>query len=185
MILAKRILIVSLLFAPSMLRAQADSGAAVRGLWVSGSAGAAESLSLVRLRDGTLIGELGVDLQRGGWLNSLRYQAIGGFGSFDGRALSLVTGVATTARSLGFASASIGPSAFALRECTGGCGFISDTRRELAPTQWGVGVMIIGDAAFRVGRDGGVGIGPSAFVNWNTARSYAGIVLKLSIGKWR
>jgi hypothetical protein len=46
--------------------------------------------------------------------------------------------------------------------CTARCGLFGDTGRELGPTQSGVGVMLAGDAALRVWRSSGAGLGVTA-----------------------
>jgi len=174
------------LSAARALEAQADTVHATRGLWIAGSLGAAGTRSLIY--EGEPSVGVGLDLQRGPWLASVRRQAVGvGLGTFELRALSLLGGRATESRGVWYSSLAIGVSGVEERLCTAGCGLLSDTDtpRTLGPAQWGIGVVLAGDAALRFGHVGGAGFGLTGYANLNTAKSFAGVGLELLVGRWR
>jgi hypothetical protein len=134
---------------------------------------------------GALAGTIALDVQRGAWLTSARWHSLGlGIGG-DIQSYSVLIGLATTANSFAFSAISLGPTALSRRMCTAGCGLFGDTGRELGPAKSGVGVMLAGDAALRVWHSSGAGLGFTGYFDLDTAGSFAGIGLELTLGKWR
>ena len=156
-------------------------GHSTRGEWIDASLGAATYR--IRHGDGAVVLTGDENVQRGPWLATLRGQFLYDFG--DTGAVSLLLGRATTSSSVGFASVSGGVTALVRRPCVVGCELFGDVGTELGPSRGGVGVMVAGDAALRVGRAGGASIGLSAFWDLNTLKSYAGIGLEIGVGGWR
>jgi hypothetical protein len=158
-----------------------SSRTSTSGDWAAASLGGAT----YRIRHGSgavvLTGD--VNVQRGPRLVTVRGQYLDDFG--ETRVVSLLLGRATTSRSVGFASVSGGVTALARKPCIGGCELFGDVATTLGPTKFGVGVMLAGDGALRVGGAGGASIGLAGFVDLNTAKSYAGVGLEIGIGRWR
>jgi hypothetical protein len=152
-----------------------------RGEWVDASLGGATYR--IRHGDGAVVLTGDANVQRGPWLAALRGQFLYDFG--EAGAVSLLLGRATTSNSVGFASVSGGVTALARRPCVVGCEPFGDVGTELGPSRGGVGVMVAGDAALRVGRAGGASIGLTAFWDLNTLKSYAGLGLEIGVGGWR
>jgi hypothetical protein len=159
----------------------ASSGHSTRGEWVDASFGAATYR--IRHGDGAVVLTGDDNVQRGPWLATLRGQFLYDFGETG--AVSLLLGRATTSNSVGFASVSGGVTALVRRPCVVGCDLFGDVGTELGPSRGGVGVMVAGDAALRVGRAGGASIGLTGYVDLNTLKSYAGIGLEIGVGGWR
>jgi hypothetical protein len=176
----------ALLLGVSSARAQTISSAdSARGYWVGASLGAASVPHTVYGSGGAAAGTIAVDVQRGAWLTSVRWHSIGlGIGG-DVESYSVLIGSATTANSFAFSAISLGPTVLWRRMCTAGCGLFGDTGRELGPAKSGVGVMLAGDAALRIGRSDGAGVGLTGFLDLNTTGSFAGLGLDLTLGKWR
>ncbi len=152
-----------------------------RGEWVDASFGAATYR--IRHGDGAVVLMGDVNVQRGPWLATLRGQFLYDFGETG--VVSLLLGRATTSSSVGFASVSGGVTGLARKPCVVGCEPFGDEGTELGPSRGGVGVMVAGDAALRVGRADGASIGLTAFWDLNTLKSYAGIGLEIGVGGWR
>jgi hypothetical protein len=171
----------ALLVSVSNARGQAVSSAdSTRGYWLGASLGVA-ALSPLLHANGAAVGTLAFDIQRGAWLTSARFHSLGlGIGD-DVRSYSVLIGRART-ENFAFSAISLGPTAVWRRTCTGGCGLFGDTQREVGPAKGAVGVMLAGDVDFRAD---GAGIGMTSFVDLNTARSFAGFGLELTLGKWR
>jgi hypothetical protein len=172
----------ALLVGVSRVRAQTVSSAdSIHGYWLGGSLGAA-AFPPVLHGTGAAAGTIALDVQRGAWLTSGRLHALGlGIGG-DIRSYSVLIGRATTTNSVAFSAVSFGPTAIWRRMCTGGCGLFGDTQRQLGPAKSGVGVMLAGDAALRAN---GAGLGLTGYLDLNTARSFAGFGLELTLGQWR
>lgn len=153
----------------------------IQGEWVAASLGAATYR--IRHGDGALVLTGDVNVQHGPRLTTVRGQFLDDFGETG--AVSVLLGRATTSTSVGFASVSGGVTALARRPCIAGCELLGDVGTELGPSRGGAGVMVAGDAALRVGRVGGAGIGLTAYADFNTLKSYAGIGLELAFGAWR
>lgn len=167
--------------APADSSSHAPSGNSVHGEWVAASLGAAT----YRIRHGNgavvLTGE--DNIQRGPWLTTVRAQFLDDFG--ETWAGSLLFGRATTSTSVGFASVSGGVTALVRKPCVAGCELFGDVGTELGPAEGGVGVMVAGNAALRVGRVWGASIGLMGYADLNTLKSYAGIGLEIGLGGWR
>jgi hypothetical protein len=159
----------------------APRGNPTRGEWVAASLGAATYR--IRHGDGAAVLTGDVNVQRGPLLATLRGQFLDDFGETE--SLSLLLGRATTANSVGFASVSGGVTALQRKPCVAACELFGDGPPELGPLRGGVGVMIAGDAALRVGRARGVSIGLTAYGDFNTLKSYVEIGLEIGVGAWR
>jgi hypothetical protein len=176
----------ALLVGVSSARAQAVSRAdSTRGYWLGASLGIAAVPPAPNGDGGALTGTLALDVQRGEWLTSARLHSIGSGIGGDIQSYSVLIGLATTANSFAFSAISLGPTALRRRLCTAGCGLFGDTGRELGPAKSGVGVMVAGDAALRILRSSGVGLGLTGYLDLNTAGSFAGFGIELTAGKWR
>jgi hypothetical protein len=175
----------ALLVGVSSARAQTVSGAdSTRGYWLGASLGATAVPPALH-GPGALAGTIALDGQRGAWLRSARWHSVGlGIGG-DVQSFSVLIGRATTANSFAFSAISLGATALWRRMCTAGCGLFGVTGREDGPTKSGVGVMLAGDAALRVSRSSGAGLGLTGYLDLNTARSFAGFGFELTVGKWR
>jgi hypothetical protein len=158
-----------------------SSAGSTHGEWVAASLGAATYR--IRHGNGALVLTGDVNVQRGPRLTTLRGQFLDDFGATE--TVSLLLGRATTSKSIGFASMSGGVTALARKPCVGGCELFGDVAPQLGPLRGGVGVMIAGDATLRVGRAGGASIGLTAYGDFNTLKSYAGIGLEIGVGGWR
>ncbi|HEX8942134.1 MAG TPA: hypothetical protein VF785_03290 [Gemmatimonadaceae bacterium] len=175
----------ALLVGMSSARAQTISNAeSTRGYWLGASLGAAAVPPALH-GPGALAGTIALDAQRGAWLTSARWHSVGlGIGG-DVQSYSVLVGRATRGNGFAFSAISLGPTALWRRMCSTGCGLFNDTGRELGPTKSGVGVMLAGDAALRVWRSSGAGLGLTGYLDLNTARSFAGFGFELTLGKWR
>jgi hypothetical protein len=58
-------------------------------------------------------------------------------------------------------------------------------RDQVQTTRSGIGVMASADVSLRSGSSGGVGIGLTTFTHVNAFRSFGGVALEISAGKWR
>jgi len=157
------------------------SASSTYGEWFAASLGGATYR--IRHGDGAAVLTGDVNVQHGARLTTLRGQFLDDFGETG--AVSLLLGRATTSNSVGFASVSGGVTALVRRPCVVGCELFGDVGTELGPVRGGVGVMVGGDAALRVGRVGGASIGLMAYGDFNTLKSYAGIGLEIGFGGWR
>jgi hypothetical protein len=165
----------------AQLPARTDS---TRSFWVTGAVGIARLPSSTG--SGALTAALGADAQRGSATGSVRWHSLGnGVGGSEIRAVSLLGGMASTTNGAGFWAISGGVSGLRQRECTAGCGLFADVPRQTGPARSGVGVIVAGDGALRIGDHAGASLGFTGFMSLNTRQSFAGIALEIEIGQWR
>ena len=158
------------LFSRSTEAQVADSAQELQRTWVSFGYGLAALAGADADEAYSLVGELGLHLQRGRYVGSLRAAVLFGiFGDTGFGDISLLLGRATRAR--GFrASASIGLA------------YVGGTDPVTYAGVATVGVPLEGQLLYS---PGALGLGLYGFANLNPERSFAGLTLSLHVGALR